>query len=147
MWESTRTITEKKTGTNVEESRSPRHQLRAQHRDAVYLSSHGYTHGDLIWDDVLFRYRLGGLSCLLLSAQATNTATKKIDFLPLAIRLGLCARTRLYAAPNAPRARIPGVGLSLSRSTLRASSETRECDKRTTDGPRPGTSIKIADQW
>lgn len=29
------------------------------------------THGDLIWNDVLFRYRLGGLSCLFLSAQAT----------------------------------------------------------------------------
>lgn len=31
------------------------------------------THGDLIWNDVLFRYRLGGLSCLFLSAQATHS--------------------------------------------------------------------------
>lgn len=31
------------------------------------------THGDLIWNDVLFRYRLGGLTCLFLSAQATHS--------------------------------------------------------------------------
>lgn len=53
------------------------------------------THSDLIWDDVLFRYRFDGLSCLFVSVQATNTATKKIDFLSLAMDVSSGSRSRI----------------------------------------------------
>lgn len=48
--------------------------------------------------------------------QATNTATKKIDFLPLAVRSARIMRADTDCMPSASRARIPGVGLSLARS-------------------------------
>lgn len=107
----------KKKRTNVEESRSPRHQVKSA--TGMLFTFHltdiltAILYGTMFSSDIASAaFRASSSLC-----KQQNTATKKIDFLPLAVRSARIMRadyTRLYAECTA-RA---DVGLSLARSTL-----------------------------
>jgi len=129
----------KKMRTNRRESRSARHQLRVQGCCLPFISR------------IYSRRSYMGRCSLPISPRrpfalpppcASNKHNDQENRLSLVRnRLVLCARIRLHAECTAR-----ADSGCRSRSTLRASSGSRECDKRQETGPRPGTSNKIADQ-
>lgn len=129
-------VREEEGDLNVEESRSPRHQLRVQQGCCLPFISRIYSR----------RFYMGRCSLPisprrpfvprpLCASNKTQRPRKQTFSRSRCDRHGLCARIIRDYAPNAPRARIPGVGLSLARSTLRA----RIADPaNATNGKRPG---------
>ena len=131
----------KKMGT----SRSPRHQLRVQQGCCLPFISRIYSRRSYMgrWSLPISLRRL----FVPLPLCASNKHSDQENRLsPARNEIGWYYARGCNYTLNTPRARIPSVDLSLSRSILRASNGSRECDKWQKTGRDRGPSNKIADQ-